>query len=144
MQQRSLYHLLSWNDSRLSFWWSFSLEVPLVVLVIANEALFWNDCNFWWKAKAVHLVMYNITMVKMRPYKQFRGSRQNIRELLLQTCFFTYSFTRQKKYMKIYIFEDINGGSSHKNVFLEISVPKQLTKSWKINVEKFTFSCTEA
>ena len=44
--------------------------------------------------------------------------------------------------MKIYIFEDINGGSSHKNVFLEISVPKQLTKSWKINEEKFTFSCT--
>ena len=74
--------------------------------------------------------MYNnITMVKMRPYKQFRGSRQNIGELPLQTYFFTYSFTRQKKCMKIYIFEDINGGSSHKTVFLEISVPKQLTKS---------------
>ena len=28
-------------------------------------------------------------------------------------------------------------------MFLEISIPKQLTKFWKINVEKFTFTRTE-
>ena len=34
----------------------------------------------------------------------------------------------------------MNGGNSHKNVFHEIDVPKQLTKSGKINIEKFTFT----
>ena len=77
------------------------------------------------KGKIVYLVMHNITVVKMSPYKQFRGSRKNIRELPQYTYCFTYSFTRQKK--KI---EDthIYGGSSHKKAFLEIGVSEQLTK----------------
>ena len=76
------------------------------------------------KAKFVCLVKLYITMVKMRPYKQFIGSRENIRELPLWTYCFTYSFTRQKKQIK-----EINDRSSKRNTFLEIGVPKQLTKS---------------
>ena len=91
------------------------------------------------KGKAVYLAMYNTTMVKIIPYKQFRGSWENIRELPLQTYCFTYLFTRQKKQI-----EEINGGNSHENAFLETGVSEQLTKFQKINVEKFTFSSTEA
>ena len=40
--------------------------------------------------------------------------------------------------------EEIDGGNSHKNAFLEIGVPEQFMKSWKILVEKFTFSSIEA
>ena len=50
-QQSSLYHLLSWSGTRSSWWWSFSVESPLMVPVIAMEALYWNNSNFWWKAK---------------------------------------------------------------------------------------------
>ena len=28
-------------------------------------------------------------------------------------------------------------------MFLEIDLPKQLTKIWEVNVQKFTFSCAE-
>ena len=34
----------------------------------------------------------------------------------------------------------MNGENSHKSLFLEIDVTKQLTKSGKINIEKFTFT----
>ena len=40
--QSSLYHLLRLSDSRQSPWWVFSLEVPLIITVIARKALFWN------------------------------------------------------------------------------------------------------
>ena len=39
------------SDSKPSSWWSFPREVPLEVNVIAREALYWNDSNFWWNAK---------------------------------------------------------------------------------------------
>ena len=90
-QQNSLYHALSWSDSRLSSWWRFSLEVPLVVPVIAREALYWNDCNFWWKAE-----LYTLSCIRWWSrwgftYKQFRGSRQIFEDLrnrrtVLLTC----------------------------------------------------------
>ena len=41
----------------------FSLEDPLLVLVIARKALYQNDSN--------DSVIYNVIMVKMRPYQQF-------------------------------------------------------------------------
>ena len=61
-EQYELVHVIST--------YSNSLEVLLMVPMTAREALNCNGCTLY---EIVCLVMYNITMVKMRHYKQFGG-----------------------------------------------------------------------
>ena len=44
-----LYHRLWWRDSDPSSWQSYTLELPLIALVIASTALCWIDLSFSWK-----------------------------------------------------------------------------------------------
>ena len=43
-----LYHLLFSKVSKPSSSYSFSLDIPLTVPVIANSALYWIESSFWW------------------------------------------------------------------------------------------------
>ena len=47
-QHSFLYRLLFSRVSKPSSSHSFSLDVPLIAPVIANVALYWIECSFWW------------------------------------------------------------------------------------------------
>ena len=49
--QGFLYYLLNCSDSSSSSLKNLSLEVPLMVTVIARATMYANNSNFWWKAK---------------------------------------------------------------------------------------------